>query len=182
MIEIYAELYVMDKLRAWLESTIKPQLKADVSSYARGRRIAWLRFEPMLFKPYNIIPGIPISDKIWNRLAELIQWPFDFCLVTYSGDGENGIGIQSHRDAGYADYEAVGLNVNGDCEFRYWQESEGYGYSAYRKQLNPDVDAPTHILQLKEGYLFRFNCKNPHAALPGLGRWGMNFWRKKPYK
>lgn len=165
------------RLETWLNNNLRSKLTADKSNYAKGRLKAWLRTEPMLFAPFNTVPGVECSDKVIERLAEIIQWQFDFVLVTFSGDSATG--ITPHRDAGFADYETYGLNINGSTQFDYWCTKESFGYAKETVKLNAKTDEPTHELQLQPGQVFRFNCKNEHSATPSAGRWGMNFWRRK---
>lgn len=181
MIEIARQLptHTAEKMTAWLERTIRPQLTPDVSRYARGRLRAWLQTEPTLTNPWRDLPGVPVGDKVMSALAERIGWEFDYCLVTYSGDGEAGTGIHPHRDASYADYEAYGLHLTGECRFDYWMGRASYGYSPETRNLNPLRDEPTHRLILRPGDVVRFNCKNIHGATPGPARWNINFWRRK---
>ncbi len=185
MIEItQIPLKTIQKLQAWLEKDIAPHLKSDVSTYARGRQRVWLRTEPLLKStrlshPGSVrtIPGLEIPDKYWNRLQEIINWKFDYCLVTYSGK-ENPIGISPHRDASYADYGAMGLNVSGHCLFSYWNDRDSFGKSESTGKW-PYPGHPTCVIALSPGDLVRFNCKNVHSAEPGPDRWNMNFWKKK---
>lgn len=146
------------KLAQWLE-TLKPRLKPDVSVYAKGRLRCWLGVEPSLTRVVTERPGVEVSPKIINRLTEIIEWRFDYCLVTFSA--EAAIGITPHRDASFADREARGLNVTGYCQFSY---------------SSPGV---TETVMLEPGDLIKFDCKNVHGAVPNSNRWGMNFWRKK---
>jgi len=168
MIKIEKQIDTSNLLK-WLE-TLKPCLTSDVSNYAVGRQRLWLKVEPPLGnQPYK--PGFPINDKIWERLQEIIEWKFDYCLVTYSGD--DAIGIRPHRDSSYADYEAMGLNISGTCKFSYWNSRKSFGFS---KSTEPNEFI---VLDLKPGDLIRFNCKNLHSAEPSPDRWNMNFWKKK---
>lgn len=178
MIEIVKTLDVdtLSKLQAWLEGIIRPNLKLDVSNYAKGRKTLWLRYEPQL-NSSQVHQGFPVSDGIWNRLQELIEWRFDYCLITNSGSESTG--IAPHRDASYASYEAYGLNVNGECEFYYWESRKSFGYSKASITLDAKVDRPTHKLVLKPGDVVHFNSKNEHSAIPSPNRWNVNFWRKK---
>lgn len=178
MIEIMKASCDTTKLTAWLETTVRKHLKPDVSNYAKGRLRAWLRIEPSLSDPTKTYKGVPVSEKEWTRLQEIARFPFDFCLATYSGD-ETATGISPHRDAGYADFEAWGLNVSGECLFNYWMGRESFGRSTNKRELDPTKDDPTHSMILSPGDLVRFNCKNLHSASPGIKRWNLNFWRSK---
>lgn len=168
MIEICHTLANCDKIASWLEEIIRPRLKADVSNYAKGRLRAWLRVEPPLSSTQPTRPGVEVDDKVWDRLAELINWPFDFCLITYSGD-EKAVGIAPHRDASYANYTARSLHISGECRFDFWE----------KRNATKDTP-PSHELILQPGQVTEFNCKHLHAATPGTKRWNINFWRKKP--
>lgn len=193
MVEVVKTLPNPDDIARWLEQVVRKALRPDVSNYAKGRLRAWLGVEPMLFAPFETRPGLKVSPLILDRLKELIEWDFDFCLVTYSGD-EKAVGIVPHMDAGYADFEARSIHVTGECRFDYWQNRETFGagkvtggFSLDRKTyqvLGPDGNpaAATHPIILKPGDVTRFNCKDPHAASPGVGRWNLNFWRRKPGK
>lgn len=120
MIEIAHRLTNCDRIVAWLDRVIRPRLRPDVSDYAKGRLRAWLRTEPTLTSPTLLLAGVPVEDAIWDRLAELIEWRYDYCLVTYSGD-DTPIGITPHRDAGFANYEAISVHLSGECRFDYWE-------------------------------------------------------------
>lgn len=163
----------------WLETNIKPKLTPDVSNYARGRQRAWLGIEPTLTSPTRHLQGVAVATEYLDRLANLIGWRFDYCLATYSGDGEEGVGITPHRDASYADYEAWGWNLCGTAEMRYWMGRECFGRGPTVKEHDPRQDPPTDVLQLQPGDVLRFNCKNLHAAYPSPRRWNLNFWRRK---
>lgn len=177
MIEVYREIPNPEKLARWLETTIRPALTPDVSNYAKGRLRVWLGPEPFLSNPKKTKPGLQVGEKFLARLEELIEWEFEFCLVTYSGD-ENPIGIDPHRDAGFADFEARSVHVSGECRFDYWMGRESFGAGPNLKHYTAE-DSPTHSLLLQPGQVTKFNCKNLHAASPGVRRWNINFWRGK---
>jgi hypothetical protein len=166
-------------LRGWLETHIRNNLRPDVSNYAKGRLRVWLDDEPSLTANVRISQGLRIPAGIRQRLRDLIKWDFDYALVTYSGDFE-AIGIKPHRDARYADYEAVGLNVSGTCRFDYWAGRQSFGKSPNLIEYDPRYDAPTDCLNLAAGDVVKFNCKNLHSATPSKKRWNINFWRKAP--
>lgn len=177
MIEVCQTLANVDRLADWLYKVVRPHLRKDVSGYARKRLRVWLRTEPTLTYPTRLLPGLSVEDGILDRLKEMIEWDFDFCLVTYSGD-MNPVGITPHRDACFADYEAYGLHVTGECRFDYWCDKESFGKSS-GAGLVKSSDLPTHSLLLEPGQVIRFNCKNLHAATPSVGRWNLNFWKAK---
>ncbi len=156
------------RLAAWVESHVRQHLTPDVSSYARGRLRCWLGTEPALGPNHRPAGGLILPDAWTQRLHDIVGWPFDYCLVTYSGD-RDAIGITPHRDAGFADAEAWSLNLTGECQFDYWSDRGAQATSS-----------PTESLLLKPGMLTRFDCKHIHAATPSARRWAMNFWRAKP--
>lgn len=180
MIEITKKLpsETTERIWAWLENHIGPHLTEDVSSYARGRKRAWLNIEPTLTNPVRELPAVYVPEAYMKALAERIEWEFDYCLVTFSGvlDAK---GIAPHRDASYADYEAYGLNVSGTCLFNYWNGRPSFGEAVEKVVYNPKVHKPTHRFMLEPGEILRFNCKNLHSAEPSPARWNMNFWRRK---
>lgn len=180
MIEIYrrVDARTCEKIQRWLESEIASSLRPDVSGYARGRMRAWLGVEPSLTDPVRLRSGVQVNDLVRRRLADAVDWIYDYALVTYSGD-TTPIGITPHRDARYADYEAIGLNVSGICEFRYWEGRQSFGKSRSVVEHTPSVDPPTHTLTLQPGDCVRFNCKNFHSAAPSADRWNINFWRAR---
>ena len=91
-------------------------LSLDQSNYAKGRWRAWIISEYSLlhrdFRPPQIR-----SNILWNFSKEIWE-EAEIGLLTYSGD-ENASGISLHRDAGYADFQAVGVNLTGTCKFTY---------------------------------------------------------------
>lgn len=165
------------RILSWLEKDIAPRLTPDKSNYAKNRMRAWLRTEPPLGNTQPFRPGIPMSDPMWARLQEIVSWKFDYCLVTYSGMTE-AIGITPHRDASYADWEALGLNVSGTCRFSYWNDRLSFGRGP-SSETCPFPGNPSNVIDLVPGDLVRFNCKNVHSAEPSANRWNMNFWKKK---
>lgn len=176
--------YNQEAMRNWLETKIKPHLRADVSNYARGRLRVWMGWEPSLSQKYpHPTAGLQWGQALAGgqnmetRFEHIIGWKFDYCLITYSGD--NAIGIGPHRDASYAAYEAYGLNCVGTSVFKYWNDRNAFGYTTERTGIKQD-DPPSHVLELQPGDIVHFNCKNLHSAEPTAGRWGMNFWRRKP--
>lgn len=190
MIEVFNRIVRPDWTVRWLEKNVRPHLSKDISSYAQGRLRVWLRVEPDL-RGGPDMQGIPVSDNNWDALQNQVGWPFDYALVTYSGDGQVGAGINPHRDASYADYEAVSVHLTGECRFSYWEGRHGFGNSPNtvnyqlpsRGAVVVVVDGvpvqPTAVIVPQHGDVLRFNCKNLHQSEPSPGRWNINFWRKK---
>lgn len=178
MIEIVRNIGNTKRLAAWLEANVRTHLVPDVSNYAKGRLRVWLNTEPSLTNPTRLSESrLQVNETLTKRLQEIIEWPFDYCLITYSGD-DNAIGISPHRDASYADYEAYTLNLTGDALFEYWNERQSFGYSRDTVDLGANAP-PTSVLSLTSGDLVHFNCKNKHAASPSTKRWSLNFWKAK---
>lgn len=161
-------LHNPEKIEAWLESFVRAKLTPTISNYAKGRLECWLNIRPSLTTPIEHFKGLIVPEPIVLRIKELISWDFDYCLVTYSGD-EKPAGILPHRDASYADYEAMSLNVSGQCKFDWWIN---------RNAISASREFESLILE--PGMLTHFNCKHLHAATPGIKRWNMNFWKAKP--
>jgi len=172
-----APAYDPEAMRSFLVEVFGPYLTPDVSNYAKGRLRVWVGTEPSLSPRGWARPGLQVHSDVVDAFAEIIGWEFDYWLVTYSGDRQ-AVGIQPHRDAGYADYEAYGLNCVGECTFSYWNDRKAFGYARSSGTASMN-GAPTDIVRMVPGTVVRFNCKNPHAADPLPGRWGMNFWRAK---
>jgi len=109
------------------------------------------------------------NKNLWNILTSI--WPqAEIGLLTYSG-GENPKGISLHRDDSYADYESYGIQLTGTCEFIYMG-----GYRDFKW----DADKEPEIKQsynLEPGQIYRFNCKNKHAAIPSIERYAINLWK-----
>jgi hypothetical protein len=179
VLEQYLTIANPERVVAWLEQELRSQLKPDVSNYARGRLRAWLRTEPTLTNPTRELPGVEVSDQVLGRLAELIEWDFDYCLVTNSG--ARAAGISPHRDAAFTGWEGRGLHLSGECLFTYWCDRQLVDGPGPRANLNSEAE-PTQSLVLLPGQCTRFNVKNLHAAEPGPDRWALNFWRRKPAK
>jgi hypothetical protein len=89
-------------------------------------------------------------------------------------EGNGGqCGIRQHRDAGYADYRAVGINLHGEATFGYHYQYL-YDDRWSKEQNNP---APLQHVEMTSGTCVIFNCKNPHFAQVGPNRWCINAWR-----
>lgn len=109
------------------------------------------------------------------------------CLVTYSGDGE-GKGIGLHGDQSYAQFTARSVNLQLDptatTPWFMGQQHPGMAYSQERQtvartrdQFLADEGVSLHQFELQHGSVIEFNCKNPHAAHPGGGRYSINLWK-----
>lgn len=91
-------------------------------------------------------------------------------------DGHGGeCGIRRHRDAAYADFCAVGINLKGEATFGY----QSY-YPYQDKWTRPEEQNKNAVLEhvkMIDGTCVKFNCKNPHFAQVGANRWCINAWR-----
>jgi hypothetical protein len=168
----------------------KHKLVPDVSNYAKGRYRAWIGCEAPLTdsQPFRKAP-FDYDDFLW-------AWLYEFCdvnlgfkpeigLVHIGGancgdptehplDGRGGeCGIKSHRDAGYADFRAAGINLIGGATFGY---VASYPHQdRWSKEQN--TKAQIEIVKMVPGTCVLFNCKNPHFAQVGPNRWCINAWR-----
>lgn len=163
------------QIAAWCRDALPRYLTPDVSNYAKGRLRCWLGEEPPLGRG-DSKPGVPVDDATWANLERWIEWRFDYCLVTFSGDPP--VGILPHRDASFCGFEGMGWNISGTCRFSYWMGRESFGRSPDLKNYTPE-HPPTHVVEMTPGTLVRFCVKNLHSAGPSRNRWGMNFWRVK---
>lgn len=165
-------------------------LTEDVSSYAKGRLRAWIGLEAPLSKSQSFKPApFGYDSRLWLWLERFCKAKLDFApeiaLLHVGGadcgdpdekasDGSGGeCGIKTHRDASYADYRAVGINLIGEAVFGY-----KLGYPAQDRWSKEQNDpAPLTLVRMTPGTCVRFNCKNPHFAQVGPHRWAINAWR-----
>ncbi|MGB5633756.1 MAG: hypothetical protein WBM86_13405, partial [Waterburya sp.] len=99
----------------------------------------------------------------------------DMALITYSGD-EAAAGINLHRDDSYAAFEARSISIETvPGQETKWQFQQRYPEMGWVQQQN--ADAPMVEFSIPSGSMTAFNCKNPHAATPGSGRWSINLWQ-----
>jgi hypothetical protein len=165
-------------------------LTQDVSNYAKGRYRAWIGLEAPLTNNHTFVEApFTYKDKLW-------LWLRDFCIENINFEPEiallhvggancsnpedkpiNGgggeCGITLHRDAAYADYRAVGINLKGEATFGY---KDCYGVQdRWVREQNPNAE--TEWVKMVAGTTIVFNCKNPHFAQVGPNRWAINAWR-----
>lgn len=161
-----------EKINQYLRSHFLPYLKPDVSSYAKGRLRIWLNGQPKLHERDMSSANLDTSEasKFRIYLTDLLGWKGDWYLLTYSGEDASGISL--HRDATPLSYEAYGINLTGRCKFTYHEQRRGYS-------SGPTGPTVVWNIDLLPGSVVHFNSKNPHAAIPSAGRWGVNIWRKK---
>jgi len=165
-------------------------LAPDFSSYAKERMRAWIGAEaPLTEKGEFIIAPFGYDSRLWIWLKKFCKYHLSFepelALLHVGGadcgepeenpfqGGGGQCGIRQHRDAGYADYLAVGINLIGEATFGYRCEyTEQYKWTKERN--NP---APLEHVKMIAGTCVKFNCKNPHFAQVGPNRWCINAWR-----
>lgn len=169
----------------------RDRLTPDVSSYANNRMRAWIGAEAPLADKFNFesAPFGP-EDKLWKFVVwyckSYLEFTPEVALLHVGGadcsdPDENAIegrggecGIKMHRDAGYADFRAVGINLIGDAVFGYRAVYPGFSWVPQHQQ---NEDAPIQRVKMTSGTSVIFNCKNPHFAQVGPNRWCINAWR-----
>ncbi len=154
-------------------NAMKGELNSDVSQYAKRRQNFWLGTQ------WNLKDKEFESSGVWNsKLWELCQRVYpdvDMALITYSGD-QAAAGIDLHRDDSYAAFEARSISIETvPGQETKWQFQQRYPEMGWVPQQN--VDAPVVEFSIPSGSMTAFNCKNPHAATPGSGRWSINLWQ-----
>lgn len=155
-------------VRDHLDSHVSPHLAPDVSSYARGRRRAWLQIEAPLGPTQPWRPGLA-SHRLWPWLVAIWQRidPRTCPAVGIAIQGDTGIAW--HRDASYAQVRAVLVNLE-PCAF----------------EIDRDRDSPNGrpgdplSLDLQGGEVLAFDCKHQHRVVdPDPSRWSIVLWRLK---
>lgn len=154
-------------------NSMKSELNTDVSQYAKGRLNFWLGAQWNL-KDKQFESSGTWNSKLWD-LCKRVYPDADMALITYSGD-EAAAGINLHRDDSYAAFEARSISIETvpGAETK-WQMKQTYPGMNWTKEQ--DNAAPVTEFSLPSGAITRFNCKNPHAAFPGPGRWSINLWK-----
>lgn len=169
-------------------------LTPDVSQYANERLRCWMGAEAPLSEKFSFseVPEpFGYKSRIWNWLERFCKHHLNFnpevALIHVGGadcsdpedspmDGHGGTcGIRRHRDASYADFWAVGINLRGEATFGYqcFYPDQDKWSSAERQNKNAVIE---HI-RMSAGTCVAFNCKNPHFAQVGPNRWCINAWR-----
>lgn len=150
---------------------VKHRLQTDPSNYARGRLSGWLGAKWNLKDKTFAEPDI-CSKRLW-QICQSLYPGCDLALLTYSG--ETGAGINLHRDDSYASFEARSLSIlesGAPTWFKYQPCYSGMSYAA-----DSDESALIFQLVIPSGGVIRFNCKNPHSAVPPEHRWSLNMWK-----
>lgn len=158
------------KLLEHLNSNIADKMTKDVSTYARGRARLWLNQEPTLSYEWTVSPALK-DDRLWNWINAITPDDFvpDAALIS-----RGPVGINPHRDARYADYEAYGVNLGEPITWQYRQGYQGFCYG-------PQQDSPLLDYAIPAGVIFKFNSKNEHGVGSPItkDRWSINIWRFK---
>jgi len=149
----------------YLNENIEPLLTTKQKGYAKGRNQIWLNYEPDLTpKPDFYLAHT--DERIWNYIKT--QTPDWFtphvALITKGG------GIAPHRDATYAGYPAMGINL-GKVTWHYENSRPEYDH------LCTSDRAPDMRADFTGGEVFMFNCKNMHwVTNVDPDRWSINVW------
>ncbi len=145
-------------------------LTGDVSNYARGRQRSWLRHEAPLSdaRPWRTANQ---NQELWDEIQEICH---QISFVPEVGLASIGGEITAHRDASYADWRAVGINL-GITTFGYELSYPEFKWAPPSELVSPPQVSHT---QLVGGEVFEFNCKNRHwTSNVAPDRWGINLWR-----
>ena len=169
-------------------------LTPDHSQYANERLRCWVGAEAPLTdsRTFTAVPEqFGYESRLWVWLAKFCKFHMDFepevALLHVGGadcsnpeetpmDGHGGeCGIRRHRDAAYADYRAIGINLIGEATFGY--QSFYPHQDRWTRQEDQNKNAPLEHVKMTPGTCVAFNCKNPHFAQVGPHRWCINAWR-----
>lgn len=173
-----------------LTNLVIKDLTPDLSNYAKGRKRMWIGCEAPLtdnqkFKQVKYDYDSPLWISLQAFCEHELQFSPEIALLHMGGancsdpeenpvDGRGGeCGILFHRDAGYADYKAIGINLAGKAVFGY---RDCYGtQDSWSKQQN--TNAKIQTVPMIDGTCVVFNCKNPHFGQAGPNRLCINAWR-----
>ncbi len=167
-------------------------LTPDHSQYANERMRAWVGAEAPLTdsRTFQVAP-FGYDSRLWVWLdafcKQYLAFEPELALLHVGGadcsnpeespqEGRGGqCGIMLHRDAAYADFRAVGINLMGDATFGY--RSIYPSQDRWVAQKDQKANAPIEHVKMTAGTCVVFNCKNPHFAQVGPNRWCINAWR-----
>lgn len=188
---LVSEHRISDSVIAYIEAN-RHRLTPDFSTYANQRMRAWIGAEGPLSNNQSFqVAAFSYTDPLWIWLEKFCKQNLNFipevALLHVGGadcsdpedrptEGRGGeCGIKMHRDAGYADFKAVGINLIGEATFGY---RDCYGtldrWSPNAKEIH---DTEIQWAKMVRGTCVTFNCKNPHFAQVGPNRWCINAWR-----
>ena len=154
----------------YLEQNIEPKLGIDVSSYASGRRRLWFPYEAPLsdYRNYQVACQDEIIWAHMKYICSAFNWKPELGLVSKGGT------ITPHRDAAYADFRSIGINL-GKVTWCYSRSYPMYSWVPKNQQLDPPEVSKIEMIG---GEVFEFNCKNLHwIENVDPDRWGFNLWR-----
>ena len=153
-----------------LNSNYEHSLGQDVSNYAPGRRRSWLMYEAPLSDSLTFQPAIQ-DERLWSwisRVCATFNWTPELGLISKGGQ------IAAHRDAAYADFRSIGINL-GPVTWCYERSYPFYNWVNNDEQINPPELTKINMVG---GEVFEFNCKNRHwTENVDPNRWGINLWR-----
>ena len=148
-----------EALRAYCQS-LKSQLVADPSNYAKGRYRLWL-FHEVDFRDGTLSKGY--SDQRLLDFSQRVYPGCDIGLLTYHGrltnDKVSDGRINLHRDHTYSNPKAISINL-GEAIFTYGEP-----------------ERTDYLLQ--NGDITEFNCKVLHAVteIRSAERFSIVFWK-----
>ena len=171
------------QIRKLLDS-YQSSLTSDISNYAKDRQVYWLEYQADLTKVNGgkvYKPGIHIP-RLWDYCSKLFDKAIIHSKLNYTPTLDLGLvaygnkGISWHRDASYADYPAVSINLSTE-ETLWGYEDCRLGYDGKQSNSNPSKK----VYKLAPGSVILFNCKNPHAVIKcDDTRYSINLWSINP--
>lgn len=160
----------INKICKHLDTNYSHILGVDVSNYAPGRKRSWFPYEAPLSDSHSFQLGIQ-DERLWTwitKLCEKFDWKPDLALMSKGGT------IAPHRDAAYADFRSIGINL-GSVTWCYERSYPFYNWVPNNEQINPPEITK---IKMTGGEVFEFNCKNRHWTEDvDPNRWGLNLWR-----
>lgn len=149
-----------------LENNIYPQMIINPNGAARGRRQLWIQTAPPLNSSALWHVGFE-DERLMKFITSISPEGFipEAVLVTKGG------AIRRHRDARYASYMAMSINL-GKVTWYYERCNDKYHH-----QSNLFESVPAARYDFTGGEVFLFNTKNPHwVDNVDPERWGINVW------
>ena len=146
------------------------KLSTDVSNYAPGRKRSWLQYEAPLG---TTMPWRKANQdgELWSEILEIGK---EIGFIPELGLASIGGTISPHRDAAYADYKAIGINL-GSTTFGYEKAYPEYRWVPQAQLVNPTQVSETDLVG---GEVYEFNCKNLHwTSNVSPTRWAINLWQ-----
>ena len=171
------------KMRELLDS-YQSSLTSDISNYAKGRQVYWLEHQADLTKVNGgkvYKPGVQIP-RLWDYCSKLFNKAITYSELSYQPTLDLGLvaygskGIDWHRDASYADFPAVSINLS-TLTTEWGYEDCRLGYDGKSPNSNPNKK----VYKLVPGSVVLFNCKNSHAVIKcDSTRYSINLWSVAP--